>query len=162
MNEKIEAFRKKMANPFLYGLFLWTKLPAAFWSGLRLKHIDYERAEITIPFKRLTQNPFRSTYFASLSMAAEMATGVLASMAIQGDIPISMLLVKIEGQFSKKAVGITTFTCTDGKSIFEIVEKTRNTGEGVTVDCESIGRNEQGEEVARFQIRWSFKAKLKK
>ena len=162
MTEKIEVFRKKMANPFLYRLFLWTKLPAAFWSGLRVKYIDYERAEITIPFKRLTQNPFRSTYFASLSMAAEMATGVLASMAIQGDEPISMLLVKIEGGFTKKAVGLTTFTCLDGKKIFEVVEKTRATGEGVMVDCESIGRNEQGEEVCRFQIRWSFKAKKKK
>lgn len=162
MNEKVEIFRKRMSNPFLYRLFLWLKLPAAFWSGLRLKSIDYEKAVVTIPFKRLTQNPFGSTYFASLSMAAEMSTGVLALMATQGDVPISMLLVKMEAQFTKKAIGITTFTCTDGKKFFDAMDKTRTTGEGLTVNCESIGLNAQGEEVARFNITWSFKAKLKK
>lgn len=159
MNEKIEIFRKRMANPFLYRLFLWWKLPAAFWSGIRLREIDYDHAVVSIPFKRLTQNPFGSTYFASLSMAAEMSTGVLALMATQGDVPISMLLVGLEASFSKKAVGISTFTCVDGKKIFEVVEKARNTGEGLGVVCESVGRNREGEEVARFKITWSFKAR---
>lgn len=158
MSPEIEKFRKRINNPWLFGFFLWSKLPAAFWSGVRLQYCDDEKAIASVPYKRMSQNPFGSTYFACLSMAGELSTGVLVLMATQG-AKVSMLVVSMESIFVKKATGLTTFTCENGKEIFAAVEETKKTGEGITIKAETIGRNEQGEEVARFYITWSVKAK---
>jgi hypothetical protein len=113
-----------------------------------------------VPFKWLTQNPFRSTYFASLSMAAEMSTGVLALAHIYKSKPqVSMLVVKVESEYFKKATDVTTFICEDGALIKQAVEDSVRSGEGKLVKAKSIGRNKAGDIVAEFFITWSFKAK---
>jgi hypothetical protein len=104
--------------------------------------------------------PFRSTYFACLSMAAEMSTGVLAMAQIYGRKPsVSMLVVGLEAKFYKKATGPTRFVCTDGLLVKEAVEAAIVSGEGQTVQLQSNGYNEQNEMVATFYFTWSFKAK---
>ena len=56
-----------------------------------------EKCITSVPYKWLTQNPFRSTYFASLAMAAEMSTGILAlSNVYKRNPPFSMLVIKME------------------------------------------------------------------
>lgn len=147
-----------VSSRWKFNLFMLTKLPAAYISGVRLAHIDPERCDTTVPYKWLSQNPFRSTYFACLAMAAEMSTGVLALLAIEGSKPgISMLVVGLEAEFSKKATDVTTFSCDEGKAIFDAVEAARNSADGIALTTTSIGRNGNGEEVARFRIRWSFR-----
>jgi hypothetical protein len=73
-----------------------------------------------------------------------------------------MLVVKIEGNLHKKAIGTIHFTCLDGALIDAAIEESILSGEGRTVTCLSTGTNEAGEVVATFQITWSFKAKNKK
>ena len=147
-------------HPVKFRLFLFSKLPAAFFSGVRVKDIDENRCAVTIPFKWLTQNPFRSTYFASLSMAAEMSTGALSLAHIyKRKPPVSMLVVKTEANYFKKAIDTTTFVCEDGALIKQMIEESIATGEARTVRARSIGKNKAGEEVAEFYITWSFKAK---
>lgn len=70
-----------------------------------------------------------------------------------------MLVVGLEAEYFKKATGKTSFVCNDGEAIQNAIAATIRTGEGVTVKATSIGTNAQGEEVARFFITWSFKAK---
>jgi hypothetical protein len=72
-----------------------------------------------------------------------------------------MLVTKIEGDFMKKAVGITTFTCEDGDLIKQAIYESIGSGEGKSVRARSAGRNDSGELIAEFYISWSFKAKLK-
>ena len=147
-------------HPVKFRLFLFSKLPAAFFSGVRVKDIDENRCAVTIPFKWLTQNPFRSTYFASLSMAAEMSTGALSLAHIyKRKPPVSMLVVKTEANYFKKATDKTTFVCEDGALIKQMIEESITTGEARTVRARSIGKNKVGEEVAEFYITWSYKAK---
>lgn len=149
-----------LRHPVKFRLFLLRKLPAAYFSGVRIKEIDEHHCAATIPFKWLTQNPFRSTYFASLSMAAELSTGVLALVhGFRRKPPVSMLVVKVESTYLKKAVGKTTFVCNDGDALKSAIEKTIQTGEGVAFAARSTGTNEAGEVVAEFVITWSFKAK---
>lgn len=144
-------------------MFLFWKLPSAFFSGVRVKYADEEKCIVIIRFKWFNQNPFKSTYFACLSMAAEMTTGVLGLAHIHGRKPaVSMLVVNINGNFMKKAVGQTTFTCSDGAAIQQTIEAAIATGEGKTITAKSTGVNEQGEVVAVFEVTWSFKAKCKK
>jgi acyl-coenzyme A thioesterase PaaI-like protein len=154
-----QAFRQQVLNPLKLRLFLLRKLPMAWLAGLRLTIITPEAATVTIRYKYLTQNPFRSIYFAALAMAAELASGIQAMLHTQGGGPVSMLVVGLQAEFSKKAVGLITFTCPDGAAIAQAVAKSRATGEVRTVVCTSTGRDEAGDVVAVFQVTWSFKAK---
>ncbi len=144
-------------------MYLLAKLPAAFFSGVRVKEIDEEKCVTSVPFKWLTQNPFRSTYFASLAMAAEMSTGTLALSNVYKRNPaVSMLLTKMEANYYKKATGTILFTCEQGKEISSIVDEAVATGEGKTIVVNSVGKNKSGETVAAFLFTWSFKSKSAK
>lgn len=154
------AFFKLVNNRLKFRLFLLSKLPAAFFSGVRVREAGEEKCVATVPYKWLTQNPFRSTYFACLSMAAELTTGVLAMAHIyRRDPAVSMLVLKTEGEFQKKATGITRFSCEDGLRIRDAVEEAIRTGESTQVTALSTGVNEKGETVAQFRITWGFRVR---
>lgn len=153
-------FLQLIKHPIKFRLFLLSKLPAAFFCGVRVRFADEKKCVTSVPFKWLSQNPFRSTYFACLSMAAEMSTGVLALAHIYKRQPsVSMLVSKVEGSFLKKAVGRTLFTCEDGQLIKQTIEDAIISNEGKIVTARSYGRNKDGEIVAEFAITWSFKVK---
>ena len=154
-----QAFCRQVLNPFKLRLFLLRKLPLAWLAGLRLTALTPAAATVTIRYQHLTQNPFRSIYFAALAMAAELASGIQAMLHTQGGGRVSMLVVGLEAEFAKKAVGLITFSCPDGAAIAAAVAKSRATGEGRTVVCSSTGRDEAGDVVALFRVTWSFKAK---
>ncbi len=160
MTDTATGFIELMGNPLKLKYFLFSKLPSAYFSGVRVKKLDKDFAEVTVPFKWFSQNPFRSTYFACLSMAAEMSTGLLAMMHVyKRNPPVSMLVLAVNGSFHKKATGITTFRCNDGDALRRTIEESIQTGEGKTIQTTSRGVNEKGELVADFVITWSFKAK---
>jgi hypothetical protein len=160
MESNFQLFAKQMTSPVKFRMFLLSKLPSAYFSGVRVKSLDENKCEVTVPFKWFSQNPFRSTYFACLSMAAEMSTGALALGHLYKRKPaISMLVVKTEGEYFKKAVDTTTFTCDDGPGIKRMIEEAVVTGEPRTIRAKTVGRNKAGELIAEFFITWSFKAK---
>lgn len=141
-------------------MYLLFKLPAAFFSGIRVKKINEERCVTSVPYKWLTQNPFRSTYFASLAMAAEMSTGAIALSNVYERKPsVSMLVTKMEATYFKKAGGTIFFTCEQGNEIASIIDEAVATGEGKSVIAKSTGKNKSGEIVAEFLFTWSFKTK---
>ena len=153
------AFRRQVLRPFRLRLFLMRRLPMAWLAGLRLAALTPEAATVTVGFRYLTQNPFRSIYFACLAMAAELASGIQALMQVQAGAPASMLVTNMEAEFTKKAVGLVAFTCPDGAAIARAVAESRATGEGRTVACTSTGVDEAGDVVAVFRITWSFRAR---
>lgn len=156
-------FLKIIKHPVKFRVFLLSKLPAAFFSGVRVVDADEQKCSVKIPYKWFSTNPFKSTYFACLSMAAEMSTGVLAMAHIYNRKPqVSMLVSKVEGSFLKKATGITVFTCEDGTAIKQTIEDAIISNEGKIITARSYGRNREGEIVAEFAITWSFKVKSDK
>jgi hypothetical protein len=160
MNSSVEKFIKLVRHPVKFRMFLFTKLPAAFFSGVRIKEMDETKAIVSVPYKWLTQNPFRSTYFASLAMAAEMSTGILAMMHIYKRSPsISMLITNMEASYIKKAIGTTLFCCENGKQIFDAIEASIVLGEPKSITAKSTGTNKNGEIIAEFFFTWSFKVK---
>ena len=160
MNSNTKAFVGLMKHPLKFRTFLLMKLPSAFFSGVRIRDIDDKHCVVTVPYKWFSQNPFRSTYFACLSMAAEMSTGALAMAHLYKRNPaVSMLVVKVESEYFKKATGRTTFICEDGEAMLSAIEESTATGEGRIVKARSIGKNADGDIVAEFYITWSFKAK---
>ncbi|MDZ4795597.1 MAG: DUF4442 domain-containing protein [Bacteroidota bacterium] len=160
MNPHATAFIKILTHPIKFRMFLFSKLPAAYFAGVKVREADERRCKVSVPYKWMSQNPFRSTYFACLSMAAEMSTGALAMAHIYKiDPPVSMLVIKVESEYFKKATGRTNFVCSDGELFSKAIEETVATGEARIVKAKSIGRNKEGDVVAEFYITWSFKAK---
>lgn len=149
-----------MLNPFKQRLFLWAKLPGAAFMGCRITIFSSQQAEVTMPYGWRSQNPFKSIYFAAQCSAAELSTGILALAAIaDAGVPVSMLVFEMRAEFVKKAVSRTRFTCTEGAAFAEAIQKAIATGEGQTLEVQSVGVQENGEVVSRFWFTWTFKAK---
>src|SRR5690606_34038640 len=156
----MNSFLQLVNNPFKFRLYLFFRLPAAYFSGIKIYACTSESCVTSVPMKWLTQNPFRSTYFASLAMAAEMSTGVLAlSNIYKRDPAVSMLITAMEAKYFIKAKCITYFICEEGISISDAVNKAAAIAEGTVITVTSTGRISGDELVARFTFTWSFKAK---
>lgn len=153
-------FLALVRHPFKFRLYTLMKLPSAFFSGVRVRSLTEESCGVSVPFKWFSQNPFRSTYFACLAMAAEMSTGVLALLYLPKEqSSVSMLVVKLEAEYFKKATGRTLFICDQGKDFQQAIQQALQTGEARQLTATSSGRNEAGELIARFHVTWSFKSK---
>lgn len=162
MNPNFIDFKKTVANACKFRFFMLLKLPAALLSGLSIKELDIEKSVISVPFKWVNKNPFKSMYFATQAMAAEMSTGLLALGQIYQRKPVvSMLVVGMEAKFHKKATDTTTFSCNDGAAIANAVAQAVISGEGQTLMCYAVGKNQAGDTVSEFWFTWSFKSKKK-
>ena len=154
------SYLKKVNNSFLYRLFLITKLPVAWISGLKVNKVTSEKAQISIRYKYFNQNPFKSIYFACQAMAAEMSTGLLAMGYIDSySQEISMLVLGLSCKFTKKATGKIQFVCEEGVLVKEAIQRAVDTNEGILCEMTSKGYDEQGDCVSSFRVTWSFKAK---
>jgi len=160
MNPQASSFLNILKHPVKFRMFLFTKLPSAFFSGVRIREANENSCTVSVPYKWFSQNPFHSTYFACLSMAAEMSTGALAMMHTYHSKPaVSMLVIKTEAQYFKKAVGRTYFSCEEGQAMKEAIEYALHNDDGQTIRVKSTGVNVAGEKVAEFFITWSFRKK---
>ncbi|WP_428224902.1 DUF4442 domain-containing protein [Flavobacterium sp.] len=147
-------------TPGKLNAFLMFKLPSAFVSGVRVKHIEANTCVATVKHRWFNQNPFNSMYFAVQAMAAELTTGALVMMKIkESGKNISMLVANNKGTFTKKATGRITFTCSEGHLISEAIQKTIATGEGQTFWMKSIGTDEKGDQVSIIDFEWTIRVK---
>ena len=159
-NKNIKSFQQKVLTPIFFKLFLIFKLPLAFVAGVKLKSLDHLHSKVQLKYSYLNKNPFKSIYFAALSMAGELASGILAASFTYNNIPrISMLVIGVKIEFSKKAVGVINFTCNQGKEIQDCINKCIITKEGQSIDITTTATDQEGDIVAIFNIRWSFKSK---
>ncbi len=158
-NPRVKKLISQMTGPFLR-LYLLYKLPMAWFMGMSVKSLTPLKAESTVPYGWRSQNPFRSIYFIAQAGAAEFPAGLMAMLAIEDrGCKISMLVSRVESEFTKKATDTTTFTCEDGLLIQETVQKAIDTGEGHSCVVTSIGRMPNGEIVSTHKLTWSFKVK---
>jgi len=146
------------ANKF--NKFTFFKLPAAWWTGVRVKSINEHKCVVTVKHGWRNQNPFKSMFWAVQGMAAELSTGAMVINQIhESGKKISMLVANNNANFSKKATGRITFTCDDGHLIGEAIQKTVETGEGQTFWMKSVGVNEDGVVVSTFNFEWTVRVK---
>ena len=163
MEKGTAEFIQFSRHPLKFRLFLLQKLPSAFFSGVHIAEIDEAKCTVSVPFRWFTRNPFRSTYFACLSMAAEMSTGALAMAHVHKREPsVSMLVVKTEAFFYKKAINNTSFICEEGIKMKDAIEHAIQSGQGESVTVKTTGWSESHERIAEFMITWSFKARSKR
>ncbi|AYN69695.1 DUF4442 domain-containing protein [Euzebyella marina] len=146
-----------------FNQFTFFKLPAAWWTGVRVKSLNGDTCVVTVKHSWRNQNPFKSMFWAVQGMAAELSTGAMVINEIRkSKKKISMLVANNNANFSKKATGKITFTCNDGHLIKEAIDKTVATAEGQTFWMKSVGVNEQGVVVSTFNFEWTVKVKSSK
>jgi len=157
-NERADRVRRQVLSPLGFKLFLCRQLPLAAFAGLKLRSLDEGGCTVILPGGWRTQNPFRSTYFAAQSMAAEMSTGAPAMVLVRGsEAKISLLVTEIRGRFTKKIAGPSQFTFRDIGEMADTVERAEKTGEPATYVARSVGKNAAGDPASEFEITWSFK-----
>ncbi len=150
-------------TPKKINLFLLTKLPSAYFCGVRLKKLSTIESTTSVKFKWINQNPFGSMFWAVQGMAAELATGALVMQKIQeSGKNISMLVASNNAQFTKKAKGRITFICKDGAKLDAVMEKVIESGEGQVIVMNVVGANDEGVQVSSFNFEWTLKLKKKK
>lgn len=143
-----------------FNKMLWFKIPIAKIAGIKLQSYDGKKAEISVRHKWINQNPFNSMFWAVQGMAAEFSTGTLCIEKIRNSgHKISMLVVGLEANFTKKAAGKIIFTCNQGEELDAVLEKAIATREGQTLRMRSVGVDEKGDQVSEFFFTWSFKVK---
>jgi len=140
--------------------FLAFKLPSAYLSGIRVRHFSDEKAEAHVTHRWINQNPFKSLYWATQGMAAELVTGILMMKKIKDSgHKISMLVVKQEGNFHKKATGKIRFVCDQGSEIDVVISKEVKNGGGRHLTLKAVGYDKENDMVSDFQFTWSIKLK---
>lgn len=148
-------------SPKKINWFLLFKLPSAWISGVRVKSIDKSKATVVVKHKWINQNPFKSLYFAVQNMAAELSTGALVMQAIKSqDSPISMLVIEAHSKFFKKATGLITFECSQGKKVIDAVNDSLANKASQEIVLPVKAFNSDGVLVSEFTFKWSVKPKL--
>lgn len=157
LSPQAQTYLQDLHSSWKLKLYFLKNLPSAWWWGFQIKTATTLRTEITIPYNWRTQNPFRSIYFAALAGAGELSTGILANLARMSGGNISMLVLEQRAEFLKKANSTITFTCEDGEKVFETVAAAIATRQPQTLTMLGIGKNSNGDTVARIYITWTFK-----
>ena len=160
MNIFVKNFLLMPLKPSKINVFLFFKLPAAYFCGVRVKSISDTTCTTSVKHRWINQNPFKSMFWAVQGMAAELSTGaLLISIVKERKRDVSMLIANNKASFSKKARGRITFTCDEGDLIKEAVEKAITSGEGQTCWMKSIGKNSEGDIVSTFEFEWAVKVR---
>lgn len=158
LSPKQQKLARQVTSGFMFPLFLMRSLPMGWIAGLRVRELDKGKCTTSVPFKFLTKNPFKSTYFAVQSMAAELSTATPCLLAITGQKPsVAFIIVDLKATFTKKATGRVYFTCEDGARAFKAVEKCIQTGESEEATFKTVGKMKDGTVVSEFEFTWSFK-----
>lgn len=140
--------------------FVLFKIPSAFISGVRVKNIFENKVEVSVKYRWINQNPFKSMYWATQGMASELATGILMMQKLASTKKkIGMLVTSQKGEFVKKATGRILFVCEDNGKIQKAMEDAIETSEGQKLILSSFGVDESGEIVSNFEYEWSIKVK---
>ena len=136
------------------------KLPAAYFSGVRVQTVDDNACLVCVRLKWINQNPFKSMFWAVQGMAAELATGALLMRLLHTtNIKASMLVIETKATFSKKAVGLISFECNQGEELKKAIIKAANDNEPQQLWLHAKGIDSLGNEVSSFSFLWTIKAK---
>jgi uncharacterized protein DUF4442 len=158
LNEKSEAVRGRLLSPWMFRAYLWRHLPLAACAGLRLESLDGASCTVSLPGGWRTQNPFRSTYFAAQSMAAEMSTGAPALVLVEGaPASVAMILRELKAVFTRRIQGRSRFTFGQVAEMQDVVERAARSGESETYTARSLGHAADGTLASEFEVTWSFK-----
>ena len=90
-------------------------------------------------------------------MGAELATaGIPLAMVRSMPESVRTLVSGQQANFTKKAKGRISFTCTDGNLARSAIEESMATGQSVNVDISATGHDSSGDVVSEWVFNWNF------
>lgn len=147
-------------TPSKLNAYTFFKLPSVWWCGVRVTQIQENHCEVKVKHRWINQNPFKSLFWAVQGMAAELTTGVLLMKEIQSsNQKISMLVINNKANFSKKARGRITFSCSPEDIISKAIQQLLETNEPQTLWLTSKGVDENQVVVSTFEFEWTLLTK---
>jgi hypothetical protein len=145
-------------TPSSINRFTLFKLPAAYFTGVRVRSVNDKSCRVSVRLRWANKNPFRSMFWAVQGMAAELSTGVLLMRTLsQKSTKASILVIETKATFSKKAVGNIVFDCTQGTDVAKVISEAIKEPQQIWLHAK--GLDEVGDEVSAFSFLWSIKAK---
>jgi len=167
-HEQKKSILSRMVPPFfmetlLLYLFTFVKIPSVFFTRPKIVALDESHAVIRIPLSRRTRNHIKVMYMGVLVMGADLACGILATVAFRrlGVKPV-LLFSDISARFLKRAEGDVHFTCAEGQTIEDMVSEAARTGERVTRPVKitaTVPAIDKQEPVAEFELGLTLKLK---
>lgn len=95
-------------------------------------------------------------------MGSELSTGVFGMVSRQSrTVATKMLVSNMSASFSKPARGTIRYTCNDGIAVDDAVARAIENASSERVLCTSIGTDEMGDVVSRFEYEWWFSSRKK-
>lgn len=130
-------------------------LPMGFLSGMRIAQLDDELCEVHLSYSWLIKNPFRSTFWAVLGMAAEMSTGALLVSYTRNQLQrISFILIENEAKYYKKGRGKMRFICNYSAQVKEVVQQAISDDEKHEIQLPVRVMNATGELISEMSFTW--------
>ncbi len=157
---KARLLSRAMRTGPLFQTALWTQMPLLAMVSPRVTDLDAERCAIEIPFNWRNRNVFGTMYFAASMMAAEATTGGLVFYhdALRRQ-DCSFIVRGVSADFVDKAQSRVRFECTQGDVVDEAFSESARSDERVERTLEVVGWRDDGTEIARVHIDWSWRGK---
>jgi hypothetical protein len=143
----------------LFNAFLLKKLPLAWIAGIKRVRFSENSCSCQLKSCWISNNPWKSMYFAAEAMAAELCSGLLVLKFLEeASVPASTLIISMSAEFHKKAVGVIDFKA--ALSPDQISQLTQlKPEESTSFQVTSVATNSVNEVVATFNFEWSVKRK---
>lgn len=144
----------------LFQTGLWTQMPLLAMAKPNVKRLDRNQCTVELPFNWRTRNIFGTMYFAAILMAAEATTGglVLFHNAARPE-KFSYIVTGVDADFIDKARSTVTFVCREGDVVEDAFARAARVDERFERTLEVVGRREDGTEIARANVEWSWRGK---
>ena len=109
------------ANFFLK-CFALTKVPLILFTGVSIVEISDQRTVVKIPLNWRTKNHLKSMYFGALSVGADVAAGLYASLLIQeSKLKIQLSFKDFKANFLKRPTADVYFVVDNAQQIMKFV-----------------------------------------
>jgi hypothetical protein len=145
-----------LRNKWKLRLWMLRKLPMGLLSGMYITALDASHCTVLLKDRWWIHNPFRSVFWAVMSMAAELSTGALLVTQAQ-PAGIQFILVGFEAKFLKKAKGKSFYFCHTGEEVARAISNTLNTTAPTIITLPVLAQDTSGALLAEFKCYWQLR-----
>src|SRR4030065_1874530 len=71
--KKLRYVQRVLGNRVIFKIVMLFQVPLNFLTGMRIRELNEESCQVTVPYRWRNKNPFKSTFWAVLGMAAELS-----------------------------------------------------------------------------------------
>src|SRR4030042_1410130 len=78
--KNLRYVQRVLGNRVFFKIAMLFRVPLNFLTGMRIRELNEDSCTVTVPYRWRNKNPFKTTFWAVLGMAAELSTGALVKM----------------------------------------------------------------------------------